>query len=122
MQIGEFAERAGVSARALRHYEQRGLLTPQRSSGGYRQYTGDDLADVARIRVMIEAGLSTEAVGRYVECIRTGADRTEIEPCPALERELNDVERRLSAGMERLTRTREALHALTRAVVPEVSD
>jgi DNA-binding transcriptional MerR regulator len=36
MLIGELAERAGVSARALRHYEDRELLVPDRDVNGYR--------------------------------------------------------------------------------------
>jgi DNA-binding transcriptional MerR regulator len=49
--IGAAAARAGVSERALRYYQQIGLLTPSGSTpGGMRRYSGDDLARVARIR------------------------------------------------------------------------
>jgi MerR family transcriptional regulator, repressor of the yfmOP operon len=49
--IGEAALRAGVSERALRYYQQLGLLTPCASTpGGMRRYSADDLARVARIR------------------------------------------------------------------------
>jgi len=49
--IGAAAERAGVSQRALRYYQQLGLLTPCGSTpGGLRRYSEDDLARVARIR------------------------------------------------------------------------
>ena len=49
--IGAAAARAGVSERALRYYQELGLLTPCASTpGGMRRYSQDDLARVARIR------------------------------------------------------------------------
>jgi MerR family transcriptional regulator, repressor of the yfmOP operon len=49
--IGAAAERAGVSQRALRYYEQIGLLIPRGyTPGGMRRYSEEDLARVARIR------------------------------------------------------------------------
>jgi MerR family transcriptional regulator, repressor of the yfmOP operon len=49
--IGAAAARAGVSERALRYYQQLGLLTPACTTpGGLRRYSADDLARVARIR------------------------------------------------------------------------
>jgi DNA-binding transcriptional MerR regulator len=49
--IGAAAARAGVSERALRYYQQIGLITPYACTpGGTRRYSEDDLARVARIR------------------------------------------------------------------------
>lgn len=48
--IGAAAHHAGVSERALRYYQQLGLLTPACTSGGLRRYSTSDLARVARIR------------------------------------------------------------------------
>jgi MerR family transcriptional regulator, repressor of the yfmOP operon len=49
--IGAAAARAGVSERALRYYQQLGLLEPACTTpGGLRRYSADDLARVARIR------------------------------------------------------------------------
>jgi DNA-binding transcriptional MerR regulator len=49
--IGAAAEKAGVSQRALRYYQQLGLITPCASTpGGMRRYCEDDVARVARIR------------------------------------------------------------------------
>lgn len=50
MQIGEIAERTGLTQRTLRFYEERGLLQPAtRLEGGFRLYTQDDLRRVQRI-------------------------------------------------------------------------
>lgn len=49
--IGAASARAGVTERALRYYQQLGLLTPaQCTSGGMRRYSEEDLARVRRIR------------------------------------------------------------------------
>jgi len=51
LRIGEAAERAGVSARTLRWYEEIGLMAPtDHSVGGARRYSEDDLARIVHIR------------------------------------------------------------------------
>jgi MerR family transcriptional regulator, repressor of the yfmOP operon len=66
--IGAAAERAGVSQRALRYYQQIGLLTPCGSTpGGLRRYSEEDLARVARIRQLQELlGLDLETIARVL--------------------------------------------------------
>ena len=62
--IGAAAERAGVSQRALRYYQQLGLITPCGSTpGGLRRYSEADLARVARIRQLQELlGLNLDEI------------------------------------------------------------
>ena len=62
--ISEAAARAGVSARALRYYQQIGLLVPARTTpGGMRRYSADDLTRVARIReLQALLGLNLEEI------------------------------------------------------------
>ncbi len=51
LQIGEAAERAGVTQRTLRFYEERGLLKPpSRLEGGFRLYSEDDVRRVEQIK------------------------------------------------------------------------
>lgn len=51
LQIGEVAERTGVTQRTLRFYEEKGLLTPPgRMDGGFRLYSEDDVKRVKYIR------------------------------------------------------------------------
>ncbi|HWF23715.1 MAG TPA: MerR family transcriptional regulator [Acidimicrobiales bacterium] len=51
LRIGEAAERAGVSSRTLRWYEERGLLVPTGYSvGGARRYSEEDVARLVHIR------------------------------------------------------------------------
>jgi DNA-binding transcriptional MerR regulator/AcrR family transcriptional regulator len=62
--IGAAAARAGVTERALRYYQQLGLLTPCASTpGGMRRYSEEDLARVARIRQLQDLlGLNLEEI------------------------------------------------------------
>lgn len=56
--IGSLAQRSGVTASALRFYEDEGLIHSQRSAGGQRQYAKEVLRRVAFIRVAQGVGLS----------------------------------------------------------------
>jgi DNA-binding transcriptional MerR regulator len=66
--IGAAAQRAGVSQRALRYYQQIGLLTPCGCTpGGLRRYSEEDLARVARIRqLQALLGLDLDAIARVL--------------------------------------------------------
>ncbi|HEY7145933.1 MAG TPA: MerR family transcriptional regulator [Streptosporangiaceae bacterium] len=48
--IGAAAARAGVSERALRYYQELGLVVPSTTPGGLRRYSREDIARVGRIR------------------------------------------------------------------------
>ena len=52
-QIGEVAERVGLSLRTIRHYEEVGLVPPSgRSAGGFRLYTDDDIERLRLVKHM----------------------------------------------------------------------
>ena len=54
----EAARRLGVSIKALRLYEQRGLLQPMRTQAGYRHYSPDDLRAAQDIVALRSLGLT----------------------------------------------------------------
>ena len=72
MRIGELAELAGVSTRALRYYEQQGLIRARRGANGYRQFEESDLRLVAEIRSLLAAGFTLEDTRPFVDCLRAG--------------------------------------------------
>ncbi|MCO5968364.1 MerR family transcriptional regulator [Actinoallomurus sp. WRP6H-15] len=74
MRIGELAERAGVSTRALRYYEKQGLLPARRAANGYREYDESDLRLVSEIRSLLGAGFTLEDARPFVDCLRSGRE------------------------------------------------
>jgi len=81
VQIKELAEQAGVSVKAVRYYEARGLIAPQRAANGYRRYDDEDVRVVREIRALLSLGLTAEQTHPFVECLRAGNDRADV--CPA---------------------------------------
>src|SRR5579859_2933858 len=64
LRIGRIAERTGMSAKALRLYEERGLLTPtSHSPAGYRLYGPDALQRLMQIALLKRAGFSLAEIG-----------------------------------------------------------
>jgi MerR family transcriptional regulator/heat shock protein HspR len=64
--ISVAAELAGVHPQTLRIYERKGLLEPQRTVGGSRRYSEQDLATLARIQDLTNSGLNLEGVKRVM--------------------------------------------------------
>ncbi len=60
--ISVAAELTGVHPQQLRRFEQAGLLKPSRSLGGTRRYSDADLAQVARIRDLADAGVNEAGI------------------------------------------------------------
>jgi DNA-binding transcriptional MerR regulator len=56
--IGQLARLSGVSVRALRHYEQIGLLAARRTGAGYRVFAPAALEHVIRIQVLLKNGFT----------------------------------------------------------------
>ncbi|WP_416563805.1 MerR family transcriptional regulator [Nocardia testacea] len=103
MRIGELAAATGTSRRLLRYYEERGLLTPDRSANGYRRYPESAVRDVARIRRLLAAGLPLRVITDVLECACGSAE--EVEPCmePALRAELTTLDGKLDDLRHRRT-------------------
>ena len=62
MTIGQLAERSGVATSALRFYEERGLITSERTSGNQRRYAQSTLRRVAFVRTAQRVGLSLDEI------------------------------------------------------------
>ena len=85
VRIGEVAAEAGVSVRALRYYEEQGLLRSERNAGGQRLYTESAVERVRLIRQLFAAGLPSRSVREVLPCVDEGAappglvDHLEVE-------------------------------------------
>ncbi|MDP3673101.1 MAG: MerR family transcriptional regulator [Telluria sp.] len=72
MRISELALRTGVSAHALRHYERLGLLQPDRTAGGYRDYAESARREVVFIAMSRKIGFSLKAIAQHLPAYRAG--------------------------------------------------
>ena len=65
--ISVAAELSGTAIQNLRVYERRGLVAPDRTSGGTRRYSEEDVERLVRIRELLDAGLNLAGVERVLE-------------------------------------------------------
>ncbi|MCW2497626.1 MerR family transcriptional regulator [Jatrophihabitans sp.] len=91
--ISVAAELVGMGVQNLRLYETRGLLEPQRTDGGTRRYSADDLERLRRIGSLLEAGLNLAGIAMVLDLEDQNAElRTERDagtwrvPAPAPDR------------------------------------
>lgn len=65
--ISTAAELVGMGVQNLRLYEARGLLAPERTAGGTRRYSANDVDRLRRIRALLEAGLNLAGIGMVLD-------------------------------------------------------
>jgi MerR family transcriptional regulator, heat shock protein HspR len=65
--ISVAAELVGTGVQNLRAYEARGLLEPERTEGGTRRYSANDLDRLRRIGDLLEAGLNLAGVAMVMD-------------------------------------------------------
>jgi MerR family transcriptional regulator, thiopeptide resistance regulator len=100
--VGELARRTGLSVRALRYYDEIGLLSPsRRTEGGHRLYTAEDIVRLQRIKSLRALGLSLREIGEYL-------DGTDVPPGRLIElhlarlKERIELQRRLCDRLEQV--------------------
>jgi MerR family copper efflux transcriptional regulator len=96
MRIGELAERAGISAKAIRYYEQIGILpAPARTTSGYRAYDATVLGRLGFVRAAQALGLTLGEIRQIIAFRDDGA-----APCAhvtaLLQRRAAELERRIT--------------------------
>ncbi|MFC1411260.1 MerR family transcriptional regulator [Streptacidiphilus sp. N1-12] len=118
MRIGDAAAAAGTTPRALRFYEQRGLLPPPaRTPTGQRLYGPTDVARVRTIRQLLSLGMTIEDLRGCAERLHL-LDAEDLPPCGGPEGACTSttpvIEQRLAAfdaEIARLVELRERLAA-----------
>jgi MerR family transcriptional regulator, thiopeptide resistance regulator len=110
--VGELAAAAGVTVRALHHFDEIGLLRPsERSTAGHRLYTDDDARRLYRVLALRGLGIP---LGRITEVLDGPAgDLTALvdRQLAALARRMDadrEVHRRLTAVRDRVRRAGDA--------------
>ncbi|GAA2287336.1 hypothetical protein GCM10010145_67820 [Streptomyces ruber] len=115
MRIGELARTTGATARALRHYEQAGLISSERAPNSYRVYDERAVVRVRNIRYLLAAGLTLDDVRVFLPCL--DGDLTTASPSDrgirvALER-LAVLDQRIAAQTAVRDRLQAALRQAT---------
>jgi DNA-binding transcriptional MerR regulator len=100
--IGQLADFAGVTIKAVRHYHQRGLLEePPRDSSGYRRYTAEHAIQLIKIKTLAEAGVP---LARIKELLAADPDRFATA--------ITEIDRNLQERAEEIRCTRERIAQL----------
>src|SRR3954469_1378988 len=107
MRIGDLAAATGASTRALRYYEEQGLLVSSRTPGGQRGYPSTAIERVRLIQSLLSAGLNSATIHDVLPCISDESLRT-----PWLAGRLRIELDRVESQIKNLTRTRDILAGL----------
>jgi len=105
MRIGELARITGATPRALRFYEDEGLLDSERASNGYRVYAEGAVLRVRNIRELLALGFTISDVKAFV----THLDHD----LPPIFGEAGPCTTSMRVARERLASLRERIDALT---------
>ena len=71
--IQEVSKKTGLTAHTLRYYEKEGLLSGvERTQGGFRQYTDEDLERLGLICCLKNTGMSLQEIARFVQLTQAG--------------------------------------------------
>lgn len=99
----EMAETCGITIDTLRYYEREGLLDSiERTPGGQRRYTSDDVAWVQILRCLRTTALPVREMRRFAELVRAGDDAMP-ERVELLSAHRDEVVRQISALQDALT-------------------
>ncbi|MBA3920944.1 MAG: MerR family transcriptional regulator [Nostocaceae cyanobacterium] len=68
MRIGDLAQKAGITPRTIRYYENLGLIKPsEREGSGFRYYTETELARLQKISCLKSLGLTLEEITSVID-------------------------------------------------------
>ena len=71
--IQDVSNKTGLSTHTLRYYEKEGLISGvERSQGGFRQYSEEDLERLGLIRCLKNTGMSIQEIARFVQLTHEG--------------------------------------------------
>ncbi len=107
MKIGEVAQKTGLSAKAIRHYESQGLISSGRLDNGYRDYTQANVAQLTLIARARKVGFSLEEC-RELLALQGNTDRHSADVKRAVEHKIAQLDEQL----DHLHAMRETLVAL----------
>ncbi len=100
--IRDVSKKTGLSPHTLRYYEKEGLISGvERSQGGFRQYTDEDLEALGLICCLKNTGMPLQEIAQFVRLTREG-DGTLRERVDMLRRHRESVIARLEEMQKHL--------------------
>lgn len=111
MRIGEVAERAGATLKAVRYYEELGLIAPSREANGYRAFDERDVRSVREIRALAELGIGPGRAAPFLECLDLGHPRGDecVSSLAVYRDEIAELDRAIAGLSERRARLQDRL-------------
>ncbi|MFD9007317.1 MerR family transcriptional regulator [Streptomyces sp. NPDC059582] len=109
MRIGELSRLTSVSRRLLRYYEEQGLIVPDRSANGYRDYDERYVDRVKQIRGLLAAGLPTRIIKQILPCLDRPRSIHFPDATPEMLALLTSERDKLTDRIEVLTQNRDAM-------------
>ncbi len=101
--IGQLADYAGVTIKAIRHYHKRGLLDePPRDTSNYRRYSAQDAVTLVKIKTLADAGVP---LSRIKELLAADSDQFAAA--------IAEIDHKLQERVAELLRTRERIAQLS---------
>lgn len=79
LSIGDLSVRTGLSVSAIRFYEKKGLITPDRNAGNQRRYEGSDIRRLSFILIAQQIGLSIEDIKQTMAALPEGRTPTKAD-------------------------------------------
>jgi MerR family redox-sensitive transcriptional activator SoxR len=105
LSIGDVARRTGMSVSAIRFYEDKGLVSPERNAGGQRRYTRPDLRRLSFVMAAQRLGLSLSEIRAALDTLPAGQAPTKKD----WTRVAVKIEARLDAQIAMLQNLRDKL-------------
>lgn len=122
MRIGELSKRTGISQRMLRYYEEEGLLHPNRSVSGYREYNQASEAVARHIRNLSEAGIKLSNIKVLLPCLLEQGTQPRFVGCAAVKATLEEELDKLESKLHDLTISRDAIRLYLNGLLPDTDD
>ena len=79
LSIGDLAVRTGLSVSAIRFYERKGLVTPDRNDGNQRRYEGSDIRRLSFILIAQQIGLTIDQIKDVMASLPEGRTPTKAD-------------------------------------------
>jgi MerR family transcriptional regulator, thiopeptide resistance regulator len=95
LKIGEVVARTGLTERAIRHYEDTGLIAPDRALSGQRLFSAPDIERLAAIQILRRANFSIAEIGVFLSA--------KIETAALIQAQIESLEATVSSAEASIT-------------------